>query len=433
MLRGRQSGERSVSAEFGFAPKFFLPIRTAWHRAVTAGLLGCLASSLAIGGEAAASGPYYGAAPPMMAPAGYHIGVTPSGLPYIIPPGQHGGVVVWPYQEPPAPGLPAAAPVATAPPTAGQLQPLPRPPAASEPALAPETPSRSVEPPPPAVPPSLPEAQPFEPEPELAPSPEAEPAKPELVYKEGIYAIDEDFLLSVPQNMWRFVTAPTRFDRTDWLIAAAVAGVTGTLLLADEVLFDFWQDDLRGDETDFAADVFRPLGEFDHLLYGTMGAYAIAEVFDARREKAAALMALESLLFTAGLTQGMKFITGRKRPADTDNRFDFNGPSEDYDTDDSFFSGHASKSFAVATVIAEVYGDDHPWVPWIAYTAAGGTALSRVNDERHWFSDIFMGAAAGYFIGQLVTRFNPFLEEQGIGVTPLLNEGGQGLNFTYNF
>ena len=381
----------------------------------------------------------YGGYPPVQPPA-YHIGVTPSGVPYVVSPGQSGGqgYVVWPYQEQPLP-LQAA-------PSPGQagfqqaLPTLPQPPAVAAPraepvATPPAAPSVAPAPAPPPSPPPrevaptpLPEVRPVE--------PEEEPG--ELVYEDGVYAIDKDYLLSWGLNPYRFFTAPLRFDETDWLIAAGVAGTVGALFLADEVLVDFWQDNIRGSFTNDAADVFRPLGEFNNLLYGTLGAYGVAEVLDstgaidARREKAAALMSAQSLVLTALLTQGSKYITGRKRPADTDDRFDFNGPG-DFDTNDSFWSGHASEVFAVASVISEVYAEDEPWVPYVAYTLAGGTALSRVNDDRHWFSDIAVGAAAGYFIGKLVTRFNPFLADQGIGVEPLVQEGGQGLNFTYNF
>lgn len=388
------------------------------------GLAAVLALAL-FAGDAAEAANGFGQPPPPAPPA-YHIAITPSGLPYVVQPGYgagpYAGQMIWPYQDP---GAQPPAYTGQALPAAPQAPSVPM--ARPEPAV-----------PPPAAPPPRPAVRDVAP----APAPRAEPVRQEAAappqYEDGIYILDTDYALSWPQNVYRFFTSPLRFDETDWLITAGVAAGAGALILADKVLIDFWQDDVRGSFTDDAADVFRPLGEFDNLLYGTLGAYGIAEVLDstgavdARREKAAALMAAESMVLTAVLTQGAKYMFGRKRPADTDDRFDFNGPS-DFDTNDAFWSGHASEVFAVASVISEVYADDNPWVPYVAYTLAGGTALSRVNDDRHWFSDIAVGAAAGYFIGKLVTNFNPFLEKQGIGVLPMVQEGGQGLNFTYNF
>lgn len=265
---------------------------------------------------------------------------------------------------------------------------------------------------------------------EAAPRPQEGTEAP--TYVDGIYAINEDYLFSYGENAWRILTGPARYDADDWTNVAIVAGLTGSLLLADGVLQDFWQDDVRGDTSDSLADGFRPLGEFKNLLYGSLGAYAVAEVFDAKREKAAALMAFQSVLYTALLTDGLKMAAGRERPANTDDRFSWTGPTFD-DSDDSFPSGHASQSFAMASVLSEVYGDDHPWVPWIAYTAAGGTALSRVNDDRHWFSDVVFGGAIGYFVGKMVVRFNPFLEENGIAVQPFSEQGGGGVNLSLKF
>ena len=90
-------------------------------------------------------------------------------------------------------------------------------------------------------------------------------------------------------------------------------------------------------------------------------------------------------------------------------------------------------AFAMATVIAETYGEDHPWVPWLAYPAAGLTALGRVNNERHWASDIFMGAAIGHFIGRMVTRYSPFLEDNGVELGLFGQDGAAGLTLSLRF
>jgi membrane-associated phospholipid phosphatase len=39
----------------------------------------------------------------------------------------------------------------------------------------------------------------------------------------------------------------------------------------------------------------------------------------------------------------------------------------------------------------------------LLYTAATGTAFSRINDNRHWLSDTAMGAVLGIFTAKVVS------------------------------
>ena len=133
------------------------------------------------------------------------------------------------------------------------------------------------------------------------------------------------------------------------------------------------------------------------------------------------LLTLESAILATAATEGLKYATGRVRPDDAKNQYDWDGPTSKANT--AFPSGHASKAFSVASVISETYAGDYPWVPWIAYPLATGTALARIDKERHWASDVFVGAAIGYFTGKLVTRHNPFLERYDLTLVPSISNG----------
>src|SRR6185369_1691468 len=69
----------------------------------------------------------------------------------------------------------------------------------------------------------------------------------------------------------------------------------------------------------------------------------------------------------------------------------------------SFPSGHTIAAFAAATVFAREY-KDKPIVPIIAYSAATLIGLSRITENAHWISDVFAGAAIGYFTGRLIVH-----------------------------
>ena len=69
-------------------------------------------------------------------------------------------------------------------------------------------------------------------------------------------------------------------------------------------------------------------------------------------------------------------------------------------------------------MFSEIYGEDHPWVPWVAYPIATAAALGRLDRPHHWASDIFIGATIGHVVGKLVVRYNPFLQRRGITIRP---------------
>jgi membrane-associated phospholipid phosphatase len=251
-------------------------------------------------------------------------------------------------------------------------------------------------------------------------------------YKDGVYILDGDFYTSFAENSWRILSGPFRYDRDDWITVGVVVSVTGALMLLDDEINDFWQDDLRGDATDSIEDVVENFGDSDKLLLGTLGGYALSEVVGLEREKAMFLNGFQSVLLSAALIEGIKYLGQRERPDDAEDAFDWNGPGGG-ESNTAFPSGHAGKAFAMATVVAETYGDENPWVPWLAYPLAGLTALGRVNTERHWASDVFMGAAIGHFVGRMVTRYSPFLQDAGLQVRPLGQQGAAGLSLALSF
>lgn len=257
-------------------------------------------------------------------------------------------------------------------------------------------------------------------------------------YVDGVYIIDPDYLLSYPKNLYRLATAPARFDGADWIATGLVAAAAGALFLLDEPLQDFWQDDIKSDTTEDGAEIFEVFGDSKNIVYGSLAAYAVAETLDssgmvdARREKSAALPTLESFLLTQGIVTGLKYVTGHNRPEESDGAFDFEGPSKG-DSNASFPSGHAGSAFAVATVLSETYGADNPWVPYLAYPVAAGTAFARIDDDRHWFSDVFVGGVIGFAVGRTVTRYSPFLARNNITLQPFTqaNASGLGVNVTF--
>src|SRR5206468_2582649 len=111
---------------------------------------------------------------------------------------------------------------------------------------------------------------------------------------------------------------------------------------------------------------------------------------------------LESLIAhaAAALTaQALKHLIGRPRPRMTHGGgFQF-GPSWDAGLD-SFPSGHATASFAVAAVLARHF----PRAGWLLYGAASFVALSRVTRGSHFPTDVLAGVGLGLVAGYVVAN-----------------------------
>lgn len=61
----------------------------------------------------------------------------------------------------------------------------------------------------------------------------------------------------------------------------------------------------------------------------------------------------------------------------------------------SFPSGHTAQAFAAATFLSEEYKDRLPWMPYAAYGMASSVGLMRMANNRHYVSDVLLGAGLG--------------------------------------
>ena len=182
-----------------------------------------------------------------------------------------------------------------------------------------------------------------------------------------------------------------------WLPTLAVTGVTAALIVADphdtpyfrrtsrfEGFNDAFSGSITAAEIGIVPAAFLVVGHFRHDSYA---------------EKTA-LLAGEAYADSAIVDVVMKVATRRLRPSDippygafSDTFFHSHVSPTGINT--SFPSGHAAAAFAVATVFSHRYRQ-HRWVPWVAYGAASLISFSRVTNQSHFPSDVFLGAVLGY-------------------------------------
>lgn len=120
----------------------------------------------------------------------------------------------------------------------------------------------------------------------------------------------------------------------------------------------------------------------------------------------------ESVAVGLALTYVVKVLAGRARPAvDLDDPYDFAlGRGFQGAEYRAFPSGHATIAFAAAAAGARelnrLWPDHEALVAVLTYGPATLVGVTRMFDNRHWASDVVLGAAIGAFAGWKTVQYN---------------------------
>ncbi len=142
------------------------------------------------------------------------------------------------------------------------------------------------------------------------------------------------------------------------------------------------------------------------------GLYAVGRLAGFGRVADLGLHGTEAVLVGDVVTGALKGLAGRSRPfvtADT-NAADFSfGRGFTNPDRTSFPSGHTTTAFAAAAAVTAETGRWWPRSTWIVgpvmYGGATMVGLSRMYHNKHWASDVALGAAIGTFSGQKTVQF----------------------------
>jgi hypothetical protein len=100
-----------------------------------------------------------------------------------------------------------------------------------------------------------------------------------------------------------------------------------------------------------------------------------------------------SEILTALIVQGLKKTTKITRP---------NGSPY------SFPSGHTAQSFTGATALYLEYKNENSFIAYSGYGFSTATGILRITNNKHWLSDVLVGAGIGIFTAQLTWCIDPF-------------------------
>jgi membrane-associated phospholipid phosphatase len=163
-----------------------------------------------------------------------------------------------------------------------------------------------------------------------------------------------------------------------------------------------------------AASFVREVADPGSFIIGT-SMYAVGRFTGQGRLAEIGLHGTEALLVGAGAGEVLKDFFGRARPfvdsVPDPNDWQLMRGFTHGGKYQSFPSGHTTAAFAAA---AAVSAETSLWYPAATYfligpalyAGAAGVGLSRMYNNRHWASDVILGAAIGTFAGTKVVRYH---------------------------
>jgi membrane-associated phospholipid phosphatase len=172
-----------------------------------------------------------------------------------------------------------------------------------------------------------------------------------------------------------------------------------------------------GDDAHLASDLFAfvlvPAGTIAHQLLAARAAGDVeAGLVDL-------LIVAEAAAIAMDVNQIVKMSVGRQRPFVHYGNWSEPDRAPDPDDNLSFYSGHTTFTFAVAAAagtVSDLRGyDSAPWVWGIGLGIASTTGYLRIAADRHYLTDVLVGAATGLAAGIALPRLLHPREEEGKG------------------
>lgn len=224
------------------------------------------------------------------------------------------------------------------------------------------------------------------------------------------YRLNGTFLLSTWRDMKFIAARPAHWSGKDFKRFGLIVGGAGALMTVDYSL----KRVMLANQQNFWTSVTGQIEPFGNAYspYLVGGMYLASIITHDRKLEHASIMTAKSLVISTIVYVTAKSILRRGRPAYYDTPFSFDPPFTMNKQRTSFPSGHMLTVTSVATSLAEIYGKDHPWVPWVTYSIAGLTGVTRMYQNRHWSSDVWIGASMGYFITKSIYRRHRALEHK---------------------
>ncbi len=242
-------------------------------------------------------------------------------------------------------------------------------------------------------------------------------------YRELSPRLNQDEFTTLVGKEGSELFVPLEVSKADLNLLVGALSLGTILFKNDQAIMDYIQDH-RTETTESVASISNLFGR-EAIAPIAAGAYFIGAVMDNGKLKNIGLFTVSAGLATQIVTEAFKKSFQRVRPNTAETPYEFFE-----DGNNSFFSGHTSAAFSLATVIAHTY-KDKPLVPFLAYGTATLTAYARMHDKKHWASDVLIGAIAGHLVTKIMMRTferSDKAAQSGLLITPYFDSDPYGNN-----
>jgi membrane-associated phospholipid phosphatase len=175
----------------------------------------------------------------------------------------------------------------------------------------------------------------------------------------------------------------------------------GGLMRQDEKLQDWFQQQ-RSSTSKRVSMVIEPLGA-EGAVIALGSVYLSGYLLHDITLKRVALLCGESALISGVIGGTLKILLGRARPYTEEGAYSYS-PFNIHGSHQSLPSVHTSTAFALASCLADEY--ENTLVGVIGYGVAIMIGLSRIHDNEHWVSDVFLGSVVGIGVGRTISKLH---------------------------
>jgi len=133
------------------------------------------------------------------------------------------------------------------------------------------------------------------------------------------------------------------------------------------------------------------------------------------------ILLLKSEFIMMASVHGLKTLTQVQRP--------------DGSAKTAYPSGHTAQAFMSAMFLHKEFGQNHPWLSVLGFAGASATGVLRVLNNRHWASDVLLGAAIGMASVQLAYQTHRYRwgKKNELSLLPALGPQYKGLQLSWRF
>ena len=220
------------------------------------------------------------------------------------------------------------------------------------------------------------------------------PPTPKSTAQPSQFSLPPVDLKSLPKNLFMdqktFWTAPLHMSQKQWEWVAPSFIVGGLLIKADQSI----ENHVPTSKSTVSHAVTASNVGVAALAGTGAGLFLLGHMKSNDQERETGILAGEAAIGALADTEIFKYAAGRERP------FTGTSPGRFFVGGDSFPSVHSSVSWAIASAIAHEYPG---WLTqFLAYGGAGGVSAARWAGQKHFFSDVAIGAALGWYMGRQV-------------------------------